>query len=264
MHLPKPGREFTLTPPGQYVGICAKFIDLGTQVTNGQYGYREARKIALAYEVPKVRIEFEENGQIVNRPALQTERFTWSMSTKSNLRPFLESWRGRQFTDQDFGMFDTQNLLGVPALIQIKHSQDGKYADIQSIMMYQAPRDQWPKLESPPTYFSLEPDRFNQQVFDSLTAGYKRIIAPTPEFAQVGGRYTPPDDQRGAGSGQGGPQRGFAGGSSGNGYNGSQGGAYGGGGYQNPNSGGWDGDPGPGPQDQNQNHNPDFDDEIPF
>ncbi len=67
-------------------------------------------------------------------PAVIGSRFTSSLSPKALLRQHLESWRGRPFTEQELMGFDLINLLGVPALISVMHSEDGKFANISAIM----------------------------------------------------------------------------------------------------------------------------------
>jgi len=59
------------------------------------------------------------------------------MHEKTTFRLTLEGWRGRKFSDADFGQdgFDTRKLLGVACMIGITHNEkDGKvYSRVQSV-----------------------------------------------------------------------------------------------------------------------------------
>lgn len=62
---------------------------------------------------------------------------TASLSMKSNLRKFLISWRGKQFTPDELQGFDCEKVVGAPAFVQVlqNHKDDGSvYANIESIM----------------------------------------------------------------------------------------------------------------------------------
>jgi len=65
---------------------------------------------------------------------------TLSLSEKANLRPFLESWRGKKFTAEEIRGFDITAVAGKPAYLNIIHEtkqKNGKavtYANIASIM----------------------------------------------------------------------------------------------------------------------------------
>lgn len=208
MKLPEPGKDFDfqIVPMGQHLAVCSRWIDLGTQQSRGIYGPKH--KIVIGFEIPDVRIEYEDptTRQMVNLPKLHSEKFTWSMSTKGRLRPFLESWRGRPFTDDDFGSFDTRNLIGVPAMIQINHRQgnDGKtYADISAIMAANIPREKWPRIEGEPIYYSIE--EHDQREYEKLSDYWKNAITMSPEFQQrFGGSQGGYGGQGGYGQAQGG------------------------------------------------------------
>jgi hypothetical protein len=63
--------------------------------------------------------------------------FTLSMHEKATLRKFLESWRGKAYTNDEADQgIDVELMIGVNAVIQIAHNvRDGStWADIQSIM----------------------------------------------------------------------------------------------------------------------------------
>jgi hypothetical protein len=141
MRIQETEREWVNHPEGQYQGVCVDVVDLGMQPT--QYGDKH-----------KCRIVFETEHEIINdddgtvKNAIVGKRFTVSLY-KSNLLEFIESWRGRKLTKEETADFDTEQLIGANAMLQITHEQgsDGKtYDHIQSIM--KLPRNMQPMKPS--------------------------------------------------------------------------------------------------------------------
>lgn len=198
MKLPDPkSGSFTPTPAGQHLAVCTRFIDLGTQTTNGQWGTKRQRKVMLAWEIPAERVKWEKDGQQYEGPTLHYERFTFSTHEKAEFRQKLEMWRGKPFAESDFGdgpeAFDVRNLLGVGALLQIAHKhENGKtFANLQAIMLPPGGKASWPKPEGALMYLALTEDEFDQSVYDALSDKLRETIANSPEyqalFAPAGG-----------------------------------------------------------------------------
>lgn len=190
MELPKEngGGNFKPIEPGTYGAICTRFIDLGTQETRYQGEVSSKRIVLLSWEIPEERVEYEHEGRQINRPALAMQRFTWSMHTKSRLRPFLESWRGMPFKESDLGPggFDTKNLVGAPALLNIINTEkDGNlYSNIASISRLPKGMEK-PEPEGDLIYIALQEDRFNQVAFDALSDKMRDTIAKSAEYQAV-------------------------------------------------------------------------------
>jgi len=190
MKLPEPngGGNFTPTPAGQHMAVLTRLIDLGTQP--GSQAFPDPKhKILLGWEIPGHRIEWTKDDQTHEGPVVHFERMTFSMHEKAILRQRLESWRGKPFTEGDFGNFDMQNLLRVGALIQIAHDhKDGKtYANMQAIMLPPGGKDAWAKPEGDVLYLSLDPDEFDQSTYDKLSNGLQETIAKSPEYQKMFG-----------------------------------------------------------------------------
>lgn len=124
--------KFTPHPAGQYVARCVDAIDLGEKVTDfpGTPKYLSP-KCAIVFRTGEKNAE---TGDLIDVSA----EFTVSMSEKSNLRPFLEGWRGRAYTpdEADAGV-PIDKLEGQWALIQVGHKTSGKgrtYAIIMAAM----------------------------------------------------------------------------------------------------------------------------------
>jgi len=183
MHLPKSeGGNFELTPAGTFTGRCYRFIDLGSHEQEFQGESKGLKRLVMiGFELPT---ETMADG----RPFSIHKRYTWSTHEKANMRKDLEAWRGAKFTEADFGPggFDVRNLLGVPCTLTIVHSErDGNaYANLAGIGKAMKGM-QTPDAVNPPVYFTLDPDGFDQTVFDGLSDKLKEFIRGTPEYRRL-------------------------------------------------------------------------------
>lgn len=183
MYVPEPEHStFTPPPSGTHAAICYRFIDLGTQVTEWQGAKKNVHKVLISWELPDARMED-------GKPFTISQRYTWSMGDKANLRKVLEAWRGRAFAEADFvgpNRFDVKNIIGKPCLVTIVHvSKDGKtFANIASVSAM--PKGmQPPQPENEPLYFAMDRERFSMEAFEKLSDKLKEQIRGAPEFAAM-------------------------------------------------------------------------------
>jgi hypothetical protein len=108
-----------LIPSGNYVGRCYSMIHIGT-VTEEVLGQpKTLNKVRITWELPtELRVFDQAKGE---QPMVISKEFTLSMHEKANLRKDLESWRGKQFTEEQAKSFDITRLLGVPCMLNIIH-----------------------------------------------------------------------------------------------------------------------------------------------
>jgi len=131
------GRDFEPVSEGGHAAICDMMVDLGMQ-DGGQYD--DKHKVYIRFQVPDHRVQYEKDGQDYDLPGVVGVTMTLSLSEKANLRPFLESWRGKKFTAEEIRGFDITTVAGKPAYLNIIHEdkqRQGKtvtYANIASIM----------------------------------------------------------------------------------------------------------------------------------
>jgi len=119
------GGDFKQAKPGTYAARCYSIIDLGTQHSEYQGEEFIKRQVLVGWEIPT---ELMDDGQ----PISISKFYTLSLHEKANLCIDLQSWRGREFTEQEKDGFDITKLLGVPCMISIIHNEKGK-ARITSI-----------------------------------------------------------------------------------------------------------------------------------
>ena len=181
---PKTEGDFELTPAGTHVAVCYRVIDLGTQQIDFKGETKKQHKIMLSWELCD---EFMTQGRNEGLPFSIHKRYTLSSHEKSSLRKDLESWRGKPFTDDDFGKFDIKVLLGIGCMIGVVHAEsNGKvYANISSIMKLPKGMSAKPPV-NPITYFSL--DDYEQIVYDTLSENLKSTISLSPEFQNIKGK----------------------------------------------------------------------------
>jgi hypothetical protein len=125
------GGTFTPHPEGSYGAVCADVYDLGMVEVTWQGKTQKRHKIEVYFFCDEW-TEFD--GRKV--PMLVRDRFTLSLAETSRLRPFLEAWRGKKFTDAELAGFDVESLIGAPAFVQVTHNQvgDKTYANIDAAL----------------------------------------------------------------------------------------------------------------------------------
>jgi hypothetical protein len=124
------GGTFVLCPAGPQQMVCCDVIDHGVVMAPGFGGRPPQPK-------HKITIRWESQHKMSDgRPFIVQRRFTLSAHPKAALRQYLESWRGRKFSDEEAGTFDVEKLIGVNAICQVTHVQKsrGVFAEVVSIM----------------------------------------------------------------------------------------------------------------------------------
>jgi hypothetical protein len=193
MHLPKPteGGDFTPVPEGTFPAVCYRFVDLGTQAGEYMGAPKVARKVMISWEITDPETKMDDG-----KPFTISSRFTWSMHEKAALRKTLESWRGKRFEDADFGQggFDVKKLLGTGCFLSIIHTAkaDKTYSNISGVM--KLPKE-YPAatLQNETVYFSLQPDEFDREVFNSFSENLQGIIKASPEYQALSRASSPHD-----------------------------------------------------------------------
>ena len=173
---------------GVHLATCYGVFDIGTQeyVYNGKKV--SSRKVIFVFEVPDARIEIEKDGKKENLPRAISEEYTVSLNKKSNLRPALESWRGRPFTEEELQGFDLFSVLGAPCMLNINHdvTKNGyPYAFIQSIVPLVKGMEK-PKQENPSVTFSFEESNSWPITFpEGIPEWIQKKAANSVEYRQI-------------------------------------------------------------------------------
>lgn len=187
--------------PGIHPGVCVGLYDIGTHVD--QVYNKKKRKYVIEFELPAAEPKTLEDGTVV--PGTLSTTVTASMHPKGMLRPLLEGWRGKTFTDEEANSYDISKILGKPAQLNVVHdSKNGKtYANIKSVLPAPKGSNLVPKTE-PATWSvtSLDdaseleqvdiPEWVKKKVADSEE--YKNLRARTNQSQQDSGSDVSPED----------------------------------------------------------------------
>ncbi len=167
---------------GTYIARCYSMVHIGTNSFEWNGETKTSNKVRITFELPTELKVFKEGEEA--KPLVISKEYTLSLHEKSKLRPELESWRGKKFTDEEASDFDMAKLIGVPAFINIIHNEKG-YAEIATI-------SKTPKgMECPP---QVNPnmildfnENWNEEVFAKLPEFIKKKIQSSVEYKALKG-----------------------------------------------------------------------------
>jgi hypothetical protein len=115
------------------------------------------------------------------KPLIVSKRYTVSLGDQARLRQDLESWSNKKMSPEERKKFDLKDLLGKFCMVNITHSEDGKYANISGISpVPSALRNVQPQGVNPTLHFWL--NEFDQAKYDALPKYYKEKIAESSEW----------------------------------------------------------------------------------
>jgi hypothetical protein len=177
--------NFEVTPTGMHLARCYRIVDLGTQKTEYMGQVKFQHKIMLGWEVHAT----SEDGTPIKmkdgRPFAIFKNYTLSWSEKANLRLDLQSWRGRQFSQEEMRRFDLKTVLGVWCMLNIidRVGTDGKtYTNVNGITPVPSVIKQagLPAAVNKNELFNIgDPD---MAMFDTFSENLKKKISSSPEW----------------------------------------------------------------------------------
>lgn len=170
-----------VVPSGSHVARCYGMIQIGTLESEWAGEKKVQHKVMIDWELPLELAVFKEGEG--EKPFVISKEFTLSFHEMSALRKYLQSWRGKPFTDSEANAFDISKLIGSTCMLNIIHkaSTDGSktYANIAGISPI-------PKGLTCPDQINatrlLSYSDWNQEVFMGLPDWLAEKIASTPEY----------------------------------------------------------------------------------
>lgn len=199
------GTKREQVPSGGHVARCYSIIDIGTLQTpfqeldqhqqpvfdhNGAPVYKKAHKVRIGFELPhETRVFSEEKGE---QPMVISNEYTLSLHEKAKLREHLESWRGKQFTEDELKGFDVSKLLGLPAYLNVIHNDKG-YANVAGIMPVPQGMNV-PEQVNQSVLLDFE-ENWNKDTFESLPEFLRDKISQSEEYKS---KYGPSPEDRAA------------------------------------------------------------------
>lgn len=182
------GGDFKRVAPGAYIGRCYSLIDLGTQLSVGQYGEKMQHKIKIGWEL----FGEEEDGTPLTitvdgkeMPLTISKSYTVSLHEKASLRKDLAAWRGKDFTDDEAKAFDVAKLLGAFCMVNVTQSEtNGKtYSNVAGLTPIPgALRNSKPAPVHTNVTFDL--DAPNMEMFATFHEKLQEAIKKSPEWAR--------------------------------------------------------------------------------
>lgn len=167
--------------PGVYIGICVGVIDLGEQYSEAFKKY--SNDVQFVWELVGETVEVD--GE--RKPRQLSRTFSVSASKKSNLRKFLGSWNGKQYTDAEFGEVDMFDQLGKGCQLQVVLSEDGQYSNIDNVMSLPKGMPA-PATDAP--FVKWDMDAWDDAVFETLPEWVQEKIKKSTQYQKM---HTPTD-----------------------------------------------------------------------
>lgn len=172
-------KVFKMLEAWSYPARCISIIDLWTQIIEWQGEAKELRKVRFTWEFPsELEIFSEEKWE---QPFILSKEFTLSLHEKWKLRPFLEGWRGKKFTQEELEWFELEDILWAVCLLSVVHLEyNGKtYANIENASLLPKGLTCWKPI-NPQTIFNM--CEFNQEIFDSFSQFIRFKIMDSTEY----------------------------------------------------------------------------------
>lgn len=167
--------------PGVYIAICTGVIDLGEQYSEKYKTY--SNKIRFVWELAGETIEVAGKQE----PRQLSKDFTVSASRKGNLRSFLSSWNGVNYTDDEFAELEMFDQIGRACQLQVVLNDTKEYANVDNIMAL--PKGvPAPTSATPPIRWDM--DHWDDDVFAGLPQWAQEQIKKSTQYQKD---HTPND-----------------------------------------------------------------------
>lgn len=180
------GGDFTPCPSGTHIARCCWLIDLGYQESHYQGQKKVQHKVLIGWEMPEALME---EGDRAGEPFFISNFYTLSLHEKSKLRPHLEAWRNRAFTDAELEAFDLRNILDKPCLLSITHEKkdDGsvraRVSGVSALMKGQTCPD---RVNATRLYDQDQPDPTVYEALPEWVRGFiDKALPPAQRFEQT-------------------------------------------------------------------------------
>jgi len=174
-------KEFKIAPAGLHMARLYSIIDLGHQATEWAGETKIMHKVVFTWELHGEDDAGHSLKTDDGKPLIVSKRYTVSLGDQARLRQDLESWSNKKMSPEERKNFDLKNLLGKFCMVNITHSEDGKYANISGISpVPSALRNVQPEGINPLLHFWL--NEFDQAKYDALPKYYKEKIAESSEW----------------------------------------------------------------------------------
>ncbi len=176
------GNSTFLAPSGSHIARAIRVLDVGTH-TSERFGSRN-HQVVISWELPLALIE---DGDYAGEPFVVNRTYTLSLHKKSNLRPDLEAWRGKQFTGQEIqDGFEIAEMVGQPCMLTVTHSNpndEGRvYANVTGVAALMKGTD-CPKQVNESLVYDI--DAPDGEVYSQLAPWQQKLIDSSEETVNL-------------------------------------------------------------------------------
>ena len=174
-------KDFKIAPAGLHMARLYSVIDLGHQSVEWSGETKIMHKVVLTFELHGDDNEGKPLKTDDGKPLIVSKRYTVSLGDQATLRKDLESWANKKMSATDRINFDLKTLLNKFCMVNISHSEDGKYANISGISpIPSALKNAVPNGINPVNHFWLHD--YDQAKFDALPKYYREKIMESSEW----------------------------------------------------------------------------------
>ena len=173
---------------GSYRAICYGIVVEGSFIN--PFSQKKQTKVRFMWELPDERIL--KDGE--DLPRAISEEYTLTLGEQGNLRPMLDSWRGKQFTQEELEGFDIENVLKAPCLIttMLSMSKQGReYAKITAVGRLPKGMVAPKETENPTVVFNVCDPNCPLEIMEQLPEWIQNRIKDSLEYKE---RTTSEDD----------------------------------------------------------------------
>ena len=174
-------KDFKIAPAGLHMARLYSCIDLGHQSVEWSGETKIMHKVVLTFELHGDDNEGKPLKTDDGKPLIVSKRYTVSLGDQATLRKDLESWANKKMSATDRINFDLKTLLNKFCMVNISHSEDGKYANISGISpIPSALKNAVPDGINQINHFWLHD--YDQAKFDALPKYYREKIMESSEW----------------------------------------------------------------------------------
>jgi hypothetical protein len=109
-------------PVGLQKGRCVSVIDYGTQSTSYNGQPKTQRQLYIGFEFPDLLHTFDETKG--PQPLVEGRKLTWSFYKDSQMKRFINGWRGKALTSEEETTFEVSRMLNVLAWLTIEAKEN--------------------------------------------------------------------------------------------------------------------------------------------
>jgi hypothetical protein len=168
--------EKILPPEGMHNARAVRFLELGTQETE----FGDKFKCQISFELVDESAVFNEEKGEQNFVVHRT--YNRSLGKRSDMGKAVRALLGSDYVD-DAEEIEMDEILDQPCQVQVKYSDDEKYANIVDVLPPNK-KVKVAKSESELASLYLD-DNFDQDVFNTLPDWMQEMIADSPEGEEL-------------------------------------------------------------------------------